>query len=223
MVGRVLHSREFLLDLRAVLTREAPALLEQPIAQNLNTAWDLCAEPEANDYDPRLRNALGTVAHILEVDVGSLRAVSEIPLPLADVLKALYDAGNRHSLAQYMLKAVSFLLTNKNVESVDIGPAGEDAAMNAHIPSGKTLWLNFSPDYRFEGNWQEAELTHLEQMYYACFPKEFLRDRGLEFFTDFAGNSTDRSWIAFINYRLALGRKELVSPWVPLPHWQPSA
>ena len=63
MVGRVLHSREFLLDLRAVLTREAPALLEQPVAQTLETAGNLCDDPDANDYDPRLRNALGTVAH----------------------------------------------------------------------------------------------------------------------------------------------------------------
>lgn len=220
MVGRILHSRDFLLDLRVVLETEAPVLLDQPIAHVLRDAWDLCEKPDANDYDPRLRNGLGTVAQILDCDIGPMRRVSELPMSVSEALDLFYHAGNRFSLAEYLTRAVGFLFTNKNVERVDIGPVGEPTALDAHIPRGKNIWLNIAPDYDFEGSWLEAELTVAPDHSSASLSKEFFRDYGLEFFHDFARTLSDRPWIAFLGYRLALGKKELVSPWVPLPYWK---
>lgn len=219
MTGRILHSVAFLTDLQAVLSRRAPVLLDQPVSQALAMAWELCAEPGANDYDPGIRKALGIVADVLRIDVGPLRSVAELPISEDEAIDRIYSVGNVHSLASYLIEKTALLFSNSNVESVYIGPVGEDSALVASWLQ-KKLFLLIDSRYSLEGSWYEFSYVVGPERSEALFSKQDFTERGLEFFTDFARDSGHVSWIAFPQYRLAMGRREEVPPWIPLPSWR---
>jgi len=219
MTGRILHSRAFLSDLRSVIEQKAPVLLEQPVGKALAEAWDLCTSESANDYDPRLRNALGITAQVFGVDVGPMTSVSELPFSVSEALDLVYRVGNVHSLAGYLVAQTNLLYTNSNVEAVYIGPVGRDSVLVARLWKKKLL-LSFEAEFRLEGSWFEFEYVAGPERTEAAFSKQDFADRGLEFFTDFARDAAGVSWIAFPEYRLALGKRATVPPWVPLPNWR---
>ena len=213
-IGRTLHTKAFLRDLHSVIQQSAPELLSQPVAEALAEAWDLCAQDGVDDYDPRLRNALSITAQVFDVDVGPLRAVSELPMSEAEALARVYSVGNVHSLASYLLEHTSLVFSNTNVESVYLGPVGEDSVLFARVWK-KTLSLQFPSRYALEGIWVDFDYIRGPEMSEVTLGKQDLLGRGLEFFSDFARGSAERAWIAFPQYRLALGSRVLVSPWEP--------
>jgi len=206
-------------DLRSVVEQQAPVLLEQPVGKALAEAWELCLSESANDYEPRLRNALGITAQVFGVDVGEMKSVSELPFSSAEALDRVYRVGNIHSLAGYLVAHTNLLYTNSNVEAVYFGPVGQDSVLVTSLLNKKVL-LTFSADYALERLWFEFDYVVGPERAEAVFSKQDFADRGLEFYTDFARNSADISWIAFPDYRLALGKRASVPPWVPLPYWR---
>lgn len=218
MTGRTLHSKAFLNDLYAVIHRKAPILLEQPVGKVLADAWGLCQTEAITDYDPRLRNALGITAQVFDVDVGPMKSISELPFSENQALDHVYSVGNVHSLASYLVDQTKLLFTNSNVEAVHCGPVGEDSVVVAHLWQ-KKLVLAFSSRYSLQSAWIDFVNLEGSEESEASMSKQDFTDRGLEFYTDFARDSADVSWIAFPEYRLALGKRATVPPWVPLPHW----
>lgn len=219
MTGRTLYSVSFLTDLQAVLSRRAPVLLDQPVSMALAPAWEICAQAGANDYDPRIRKALGIVADVLEIDVGPMSSLSELPISEAEALDRIYSVGNVHSLASYLVDKTALLFSNSNVESVYIGPVGEESVIVASLLQ-KKLFLSIDSRYPLGGSWYEVSYVMGPEQSEAVFSRQDFTDRGLEFYTDFARTSGHVSWIAFPQYRLAMGRREEVPPWIPLPHWR---
>jgi hypothetical protein len=219
MTGRILHSKAFLSDLRSVIERNAPILLTQPVARALTEAWKLSQKDDSNDYDPRLRNALGITAQIFDVDVGPLTSVSELPFSTEEVLSRIYQVGNVHSLAEYLNANTRLLFTNSNIEAIYLGPVSQDSVLISKL-FRKKLLLTFSSEFSLNGSWFEFDYVAGPEQSEVVFTKEEFTDRGLEFYTDFARDSSDVSWIAFPQYRLALGKRVSVPPWIPLPHWR---
>lgn len=219
MSGRTLHSVAFLTDLQSLLTRRARILLNQPVAQALMPAWDLCTSDSANDYDPRIRNALGIVAQVLDLDVGPMRSLAELPVSEDEVLERIYATGNTHSLASYLHEKTVLLFKNGNIEAIQVGPVSGDTALWAHL-TGNKLFIGFDSRFELHGPWYQFHYVAGPEQSEIIFTKQEFLDRGLEFFTDFGRNSADYPWIAFPQYRLALGSRADVPPWIPLPTWR---
>lgn len=219
MTGRILYSRAFLTDLNEAIRRHAPVLLEQPVGQVLAEAWNLCLNDSPNDYDPRLRSALGITAQVFDVDVAGMASLADLPYSTEQALDLVYKVGNIHSLAEYLVAQTQLLFSNSNVAAVHFGPIGEETVLYARLWQGKLL-LTYSLDYETAGLWLEFDTYTYDNQSEIYFTKQDFADRGLEFYTDFARNSSEVSWIAFPEYRLALGRRNNVPPWIPLPYWK---
>lgn len=218
VTGRTLHSKAFLNDLCAVIERKAPILLDQPFGKVLADAWGLCQTEGITDYDPRLRNALGITAQVFDADVGPMMSISELPFSEDEALDRVYTVGNVHSLANYLVDQTKLLFTNSNVEAVHFGPVGDDGVLVARLWQ-KKLVLIFDSRYSLHGAWFEFSYAVGPENSEASLTRQDFMDRGLEFYTDFARDVADVSWIAFPEYRLALGKGAIVPPWAPLPYW----
>lgn len=218
VTGRVLHSKAFLLDLYSVVEQKAPILLDQPVGKVLADAWGLCQTEGITDYDPRLRNALGITAQVFDADVGPMTSISELPFSEDEALHRVYTVGNVHSLASYLVDQTKLLLTNSNVEAVYCGPIGDEGVLVARLWQRK-LVLIFDSRYSLAGRWFDISLVIGPEKSEVSLTKQDFTDRGLELYTDFARDAAEVSWIAFPEYRLALGKRATVPPWVPLPYW----
>lgn len=219
MTGRVLNSKAFLSDLHAVIGQKARILLDQPVGEVLAEAWELCQVDGVTDYDPRIRNALGITAQVFDVDVGPMKSLAELPFSEEEALDRIYSVGNVHSLASYLVDKTKLLFTNSNVEAVYFGPVGVDSVLVAQLWQ-KKLVLMFDSNYALEGAWFDFSCLVGPEKSEVALTKQDFTDRGLELYTDFARDAADVSWIAFPQYRLALGKRSTVSPWVPLPYWR---
>ncbi len=186
------------------------------MCQALAEAWELCRVPETSDYDPRLRNALAVAADVFEADVGPMDSISQLPMTVAEAMNRIYTVGNVHSLASYLVEHMKLLFSNSNVESVYLQPVGGESAVFGRL-SQKKLVLVIPPEYRLTGFWIDVDLVSGPNGSEAVMSQKDFADRGLEFFSDLARDAASVSWIAFPQYRLALGRRSLVEPWQPLP------
>lgn len=126
--------------------------------------------------------------------------------------------GNVHSLASYLVDQTGLVFSSSNVEPVYFAPVGEDSVLVARSWRHDLL-LAFSSRYPLQSAWIDFVNLEGSEESEASLSKQDFTDRGLEFYTDFARDSADVSWIAFPEYRLALGKRASVPPWIPLPHW----
>ncbi len=201
------------------MARRAKILFEQPVAKALEDAWGLCQMEEISDDDPRLRNALEIVTHVLNSDVGSVRSVAELSLSETEVLDRIYAEGNEHSLANYLLSHTKLMYSNSNVEAVHFGQVGQETVLGARMFQ-KKLVLQFDSRFSLQGGWFDVSYVAGPETSEAWFSRQDFTDRGLEFLTDFARNGADSSWIAYPEYRLALGKGAIITPSTPLDNWR---